>query len=119
MVLKYLENDQLWWNTPWKARPWPDSGSCDGPGFTDRHDHVLDSIPKSPGHGEYSPLWHVFVVSPACNRGPAHDAAVTAACASHPPTTSEEAVEELLDARLPNGAPVAAAVSFDDPPAIH
>jgi hypothetical protein len=29
------------------------------------HDHVLDSIPSAPGHGEFNPLWHVFVIRPA------------------------------------------------------
>src|SRR5215510_13470943 len=47
----------------------PQCAPCDHEGngidFTDYHDHILDSIPPSPGHGEYSPLWHVFVVLPA------------------------------------------------------
>lgn len=41
------------------------------------HDHVLDSIPSDPGHGEFSPLWHVFVIRPA-NALPATQAAYAA-----------------------------------------
>ena len=77
----------------------------------DFHDHILDSMPSSPGHGEFSPLWHVFVVLPAYSfitgGDPANDFAVNQAYASHIPTTSEAAVDNLLDATLPNGAPVA------------
>jgi hypothetical protein len=46
----------------------PQCNPCDhqGNGITpdDFHDHVLDSIPGSPGHGEFSPLWHVFIIAP-------------------------------------------------------
>ena len=41
------------------------------------HDHVLDSIPSDPGHGEFNPLWHVFVIRPA-NASPATQAAYAA-----------------------------------------
>jgi hypothetical protein len=41
------------------------------------HDHVLDSIPSDPGHGEFNPLWHVFVIRPA-NALPATQAAYAA-----------------------------------------
>jgi len=89
----------------------PQCAPCDHEGngidFTDFHDHILDSMPSSPGHGEYSPLWHVFLVLPAYNGDATHDAAVTAAYAAHIPTTSEEAVDELLEATLPDGSPVA------------
>jgi hypothetical protein len=51
---------------------WPDTPQCnpcdhDGQGidFIDFHNHVLDSMPSQPGHGEYNPLWHVFAVLPA------------------------------------------------------
>jgi hypothetical protein len=50
---------------------WPNDPQCDpcdhqGNGIdpTDYHDHVLDSIPADPGHGEYTALWHVWVVMP-------------------------------------------------------
>ncbi len=46
----------------------PQCNPCDhqGNGITpdDFHDHVLDSVPSSPGHGEFNPLWHVFVIVP-------------------------------------------------------
>ena len=64
-------------------------------------------MPSSPGHGEYSPLWHVFVVVPAYTGNEAHDALVTGAYAAHIPTKSEDAVEDLLSSKLPDGSPVA------------
>src|SRR5215510_9611879 len=89
----------------------PQCGPCDHEGngidFTDYHDHILDSRPSSPGHGEYSPLWHVFVVLPAYSGDVAHDALITEAYAAHIPTKSEEAVDDLLSSTLPDGSPVA------------
>jgi hypothetical protein len=93
----------------------PQCNPCDHPGdgidFTDFHDHILDSMPSSPGHGEFRTLWHVFVVLPAYSfltgGDPANDAAVTAAYAAHIPTKSEAAVEDLLSSTLPDGSPVA------------
>src|SRR5438046_7006708 len=54
----------------WAARGLnPQCQPCDHDGqgidFIDFHDHVLDSMPSSPGHGEFSPLWKVFLVIPA------------------------------------------------------
>jgi hypothetical protein len=87
----------------------PQCDPCDHQGngvdFTDFHDHVLDSIPGWPGHGEFSPLWHVFLVLPAVTGGPG-DAAIVAAYMSHLPTTSEAAVDALLADTL-NGQPIA------------
>ena len=89
----------------------PQCNPCDHEGngidFTDFHDHVLDSTPGWPGHGEFSPLWHVFVVVPAYTGDPVHDAAVTAAYAAQLPVTSEEDVDALLDTHLADGSPVA------------
>ncbi len=89
----------------------PQCNPCDhevnGIDFTDFHDHVLDSVPGWPGHGEFSPLWHVFVVVPAYTGDPTHDAAVSAAYASYLPATSEEAVDTLLAAHLADGSPIA------------
>jgi hypothetical protein len=89
----------------------PQCNPCDHEGngvdFTDFHDHVLDSIPASPGHGEFSPLWHVFLVVPAYTGDATHDALVAAAYASRLPAKSEAAVDALLAARLPDGSPVA------------
>lgn len=36
----------------------------DGPTPDDFHDHVLDSTPSSPGHGEYRVPWHVYLIMP-------------------------------------------------------
>lgn len=91
--------------------PAPQCNPCDHEGngidFTDYHDHILDSIPHSPGHGEYSPLWHVFAVIPIYTGDTAHDAAVTEAYAAQLPATSEEAVDALLGTTLPDGSPIA------------
>ena len=97
----------------------PQCNPCDHEGegisFDDFHDHVLDSIPSSPGHGEFSPLWHVFAVLPAYSfitgGDPANDAAVSAAYANHLPAKSEAAVDTLLESTLPDGSPVA--IEFD------
>ena len=100
----------------------PQCHPCDHEGngidFTDFHDHILDSMPSDPGHGEFSPLWHVFVVLPNYSflsgpPNPAHDALVNAAYASHLPTKSEAAVDDLLDATLPDGSPVAVEIDTD------
>jgi hypothetical protein len=83
----------------------------DGIGFDDFHDHVLDSVPSDPGHGEFRTLWHVFAVAPAYSfltgGDPANDDAVAAAYASHLPAKSEAAVDALVDSTLPDGTPVA------------
>jgi hypothetical protein len=97
--------------------PAPQCNPCDHEGngidFTDYHDHVLDSIPSSPGHGEYRGLWHVYLVLPAYTGDTDHDAAVGSAYAAMLPATSEDAVNALLQAELPDGSPVAAPVNTD------
>jgi hypothetical protein len=97
------------WQSLGVAPPQCDPCDHDGNGidFLDFHDHVLDSIPSSPGHGEYSPLWHVFVVVPAYTGNPAHDALVNADYAAQLPATSEAAVYGLVASTLPDGSPVA------------
>jgi len=57
------------------------------------HDHVLDSIPSDPGHGEFNALWHVFVIRPANSL-----AATQAAYAARLPMTSEAAVNAAVAA---------------------
>jgi len=89
----------------------------DGVTFDDFHDHVLDSIPSSPGHGEFKALWHVFAVVPAYSfltgGDPANDDAVAAAYASHLPATSEAAVDALVGSTLPDGSPVAVEIDTE------
>ena len=93
----------------------PQCNPCDHEGdgidFFDFHDHVLDSMPSDPGHGEFRTLWHVFGVAPAYSffsgGDPANDQAVGEAYAKHIPTKSELAVNELLESKLPDGSPVA------------
>jgi hypothetical protein len=93
----------------------PQCNPCDHEGdgidFFDFHDHVLDSMPADPGHGEYRTLWHVFGVAPAYSfftgGDPANDQAVSEHYAQHIPTKSELAVNELLESKLPDGSPVA------------
>jgi hypothetical protein len=97
----------------------PQCNPCDHEGegisFDDFHDHVLDSMPADPGHGEFRTLWHVFAVLPAYSfitgGDPANDDAIAAAYASHLPAKSEAAVDALLGATLPDGSPVA--IEFD------
>jgi hypothetical protein len=79
----------------------------DGIDPTDFHDHVLDSQPASPGHGEFSPLWHVNLVVPVMNGDSGHDAAVATAYAAHLPARSESEIDALLATHLAGGAPVA------------
>lgn len=89
----------------------PCDHSGDGITFDDFHDHVLDSIPSDPGHGEFRTLWHVFAIAPAYSfitgGDPANDEAISAAYASQLPATSEAAVDALVDSTLPDGSPVA------------
>ncbi len=89
----------------------------DGIGFDDFHDHVLDSIPSDPGHGEFRTLWHVFAVVPAYSfitgGNPANDDAIAAAYASQLPAKSETAVDALVDSTLPDGSPVAVEIDTD------
>lgn len=79
---------------------WPDTPQCnpcdhagDGIDFTDFHNHVLDSVPSNPGHGEFNPLWHVFVIIPA-DFSPAGQAAYAARL----PMKSEAQVDAAIGA---------------------
>jgi hypothetical protein len=89
----------------------PQCNPCDHEGngidYTDFHDHVLDSMPASPGQGEFTPLWHVFLVVPNYTGDAARDASVMNAYAARIPTTSEAAVDALLATKLADGSPVA------------
>jgi hypothetical protein len=52
----------------WLPGVFPLCNPCDHPGAAgdprNFHDHVLDSIPGDPGHGEFNALWHVFAIMP-------------------------------------------------------
>ena len=92
----------------------PQCNPCDHEGdgidAVDFHDHVLAGMPSSPGHGAFTPLWHVFLVLPAYIGTPAaaaHDAAVTKAYAAHLPAKSVAAVNALENSTLADGSPVA------------
>ena len=109
---------------PWEPIGWQDLGlappicnPCDhaGDGDTpdDYHDHVLDSIPSNPGHGEFRALWHVFLVQPAYTGDPVHDLLVTLAYAAELPAKSEAAVDDLVSSTLPDGSPVAVEIDLD------
>jgi len=86
----YPANHALWPSPP-LCNP------CDHPGIgndpRNYHDHVLDSIPSDPGHGEFNALWHVFAIMPA-NSLPATQAAYAARL----PMTSEAAVDAAIAA---------------------
>jgi hypothetical protein len=79
----------------WPALPL--CNPCDHPGAANDprryHDHVLDSIPSDPGHGEFNALWHVFAILPANST-----AAAQAAFAARLPMTSEAAVDAAIAA---------------------
>lgn len=64
-LVVYPEDPSLWPSDP-MCNPCDHAGN--GVDFTDYHDHVLDSIPSSPGHGEFNPLWHVFAIFPVYGR---------------------------------------------------
>ena len=87
----YPANHALWPSTPPLCNP------CDHPGIgndpRNYHDHVLDSIPADPGHGEFNPLWHVFAILPANT-----SAATQAAFAARLPMTSEAEVDAAIAA---------------------
>lgn len=70
----YPPNTSLWPDTP-QCNPCDHQGN--GIDFTDFHNHVLDSIPSDPGHGEFNALWHVFLILPA-DFSPAGQAAYAA-----------------------------------------
>ena len=82
----YPANQTLWPSPP-LCNPCVHNGSAI------YHDHVLDSIPSDPGHGEFNALWHVLVVRPA-NALPATQAAYAARL----PMTSEAAVDAAIAA---------------------
>lgn len=79
----------------WPVGVLPLCNPCDHPGAAgdprNFHDHVLDSIPSDPGHGEFNALWHVLAILPA-------SAATQAAFAARLPMTSEGAVDAAIAA---------------------
>lgn len=99
----------------------PQCNPCDHDGngvdLFDFHDHVLDSMPGNPGHGAFTPLWHVFLVVPAYSfitgGDPANDNAISAAYAAQLPATSETAVDALLATTLNDGSPVAVEIDTE------
>jgi hypothetical protein len=86
----YPPNKALWPDTP-QCNPCDHEGN--GIDFTDFHNHVLDSIPSSPGGGEFNPLWHVFVILPK-DFSPAGQAAYAARL----PMKSEAAIDAAIAA---------------------
>jgi hypothetical protein len=77
------------WPAPPQCNPCDHQGN--GIDFTDFHDHVLDSVPGT-GHGEFNPLWHVFLIIPSKVGDPATEAAY----AAYLPVRSEDDVDALL-----------------------
>ena len=88
----YPPDQTLWPGTP-QCNPCDHEGN--GIDFTDFHDHVLDSIPSNPRHGEYNPLWHVLLIIPA-DFSPAGQAAYAAML----PMKSEAVVDAAVDAGI-------------------
>jgi len=86
----YPPNHTLWPSPP-QCNPCDHNGNGDD--LPDFHDHVLDSIPADPGHGEFSPLWHVLVILPAD-----FSPATQAAYAARLPMTSEATLDAAIAA---------------------
>ena len=86
-VVVYPQDHFLWPSDP-QCNPCDHNGNGDDP--TDYHDHVLDSIPSNPGHGEYNALWHVFLVQPVSGQESSY--------ASRLPMKSEEDIQDAIDA---------------------
>lgn len=88
----------------------PQCNPCDhqGNGITpdDFHDHVLDSQPSNPGHGQYSALWHVYLIMPNYTGSADHNTAVDATLKSLLPVKSEDGVNALLSTQV-DGVPLA------------
>jgi hypothetical protein len=91
---------------------WPSTPQCSpcdhqGDGITpdDFHDHVLDSRPSDPGHGEYNALWRVFVIMPNYTGSVEHNSAVNSTLESLLPAKSEDAVNDLLSTQV-EGVPL-------------
>jgi len=84
----YPPDISLWPGTP-QCNPCDHQGN--GVDLTDFHDHVLDSVPSTPGHGEFNPLWHVFLVLPA-----SFTPAGQEAYAARLPMKSEHAVDTAV-----------------------
>ena len=61
-------------------------------------------MPGSGAAGEFSPLWHVFLIVPACSGQRDHDAQITAVYAQH------SSRERSPASRLPDGSPVASKI---------
>jgi hypothetical protein len=80
--------DHKLWPAPPQCNPCDHQGN--GIDFTDFHDHVLDSVPGT-GHGEFNPLWHVFLIVPSGDES---------AYAAHLPLKSEADVDALLHSGL-------------------
>lgn len=84
--------DHSLWPAPPQCNPCDHDGN--GIDFVDFHDHVLDSVPGTTG-GEFSPLWHVFLIIPS-----SFDEATQAAYAAHLPLRSEADVAALVNSGL-------------------
>jgi len=92
---------------------WPSTPQCnpcdhpgDGPTPDDYHDHILDSEPANPGHGEYNALWRVWVVMPNYTADTDHNTAVNNALKTMLPVKSEDALNDLLATEV-DGLPIA------------
>ncbi len=83
----YPANHALWPSNP-QCNPCDHDGN--GIDMLDFHDHVLDSIPSDPGHGNFNPHWHVWVIVPLPNKD--------AAYAARLPMNSEQKIDDAIAA---------------------
>ena len=78
--------DHTLWPSPPQCNPCDhDQNGIDPEDF---HDHVLDSIPSDPGHGEFNPHWHVWVIVPVPSKVNAYAARL--------PLKSEAAIDQAI-----------------------
>jgi hypothetical protein len=81
----------------WPLLSSPLCNPCDHPGPPgdprNYHDHVLDSIPSDPGHGEFNALWHVFAIRPVNT-----SLAAVKAFSARLPMKSEKEVDDAIAA---------------------
>jgi hypothetical protein len=98
---------------------WPSDPQCNpcdhqGNGITpdDFHDHVLDSQPSNPGHGEYNALWHVYLIMPNYTDNADHNEAVNSTLESMLPVMSEDGVDSLLSTQV-DGMPLAVEIDTE------
>jgi hypothetical protein len=84
----------------------------DGENAWDYHDHILESAPSQADNTSKAVYWSVLHIQPAYSKegNTAKDAAISKAYAALLPVQSSGAAKKLIDAKLPDGTPLARAI---------